>query len=72
MKRINMQNITWREGRQYVSWNLNTGVSSFGDTRNEALDSLSEALSLYLEDAPPTCVQKIEQPNIVASVLEYA
>lgn len=50
MHKINFKNIIWKEDKHYVSWNINTGVSSFGDTKKEALDSLKEALDLYLED----------------------
>lgn len=47
MHKINLKNIVWKEGKYYVSWNLNTNVSSFGDTKKEALESLEEALELY-------------------------
>ncbi|MBU1179325.1 hypothetical protein KJ885_00085 [Patescibacteria group bacterium] len=50
MHRINLKNAVWKEGKHYVAWNLNTGVSSFGDTKKEALISLEEALELYLEE----------------------
>ena len=72
MARINLKNIVWKENNQYVSWNLNTGVSSFGDTKKEAIESLEEALGLYFEDIPVSRAQKIERPDIVPSVLEYA
>lgn len=72
MAKINLKNIVWKEGNQYVSWNLNTGVSSFGDTKKEALAMLQEALELYFEDAPVSKIQKIERPDIVPSVMEYA
>jgi|TARA_B100001971_G_C18258868_1_gene584758 predicted RNase H-like HicB family nuclease len=72
MARLNLKNIVWKEGNQYVSWNLNTGVSSFGDTKKEALAMLQEALELYFEDIPISSAQKIERPDVVASVLEHA
>ena len=72
MARINLKNIVWKEGNQYVSWNLNTGISSFGDTKKEALGALQEALGLYFEDIPISRAQKIEKPDIVPSFLEYA
>jgi predicted RNase H-like HicB family nuclease len=50
MRTISLNNVVWKEGRQYVSWNLNSGVSSFGKTKKEALASLREALELYLEN----------------------
>jgi len=47
MRKIDLKNVVWKEGKYYVSWNLNTGISSFGDTRKEALAALDEALDLY-------------------------
>ncbi|MBU1071021.1 type II toxin-antitoxin system HicB family antitoxin [Patescibacteria group bacterium] len=72
MKRINLKDIVWKEGKYYVSWNLNTGVSSFGDTKKEALESLKEALGLHLEEISPSEVTKIERPNLVSSMFSYA
>ena len=65
MRKINLKNVVWKEGKYYVSWNLNTGVSSFGDTRKEALESLEEALALYFEDMSVSKITKVEQPDIV-------
>ncbi|GAB5466381.1 MAG: hypothetical protein Kapaf2KO_18170 [Candidatus Kapaibacteriales bacterium] len=42
--------IIWKEGKYFVSRCLNVEVSSFGDSREEALANLKEALELYLED----------------------
>ena len=39
-----------KEGRYYVSQCLNVDVSSFGNTIQEAIDNLNEALLLYFED----------------------
>lgn len=72
MKSINLQNIVWKEGKDYIAWNLNTGVSSFGDTRDEALAALQEALELYFEDVPFSQAVKVERPDIVTQAFEYA
>ncbi len=72
MNKIALKNIVWKEGKDYVSWNLNTGVSSFGDTKKEALKSLQEALELYFEDMPLSKAVKVERPDIVASEFQYA
>jgi len=45
--------IIYKEGEYYVSQCLNVDVSSFGNTIQEALDNLSEALELYLEESGP-------------------
>ena len=50
MRKINLKNIVRKEGKCYISLNLTTGVSSFGDTKKEALASLQEAVELYCED----------------------
>jgi predicted RNase H-like HicB family nuclease len=42
------ENVVWKEGKYYVAQCLNIDVSSFGDSRKEALSNLDEAISLYL------------------------
>ena len=42
--------IVQKEGKYYVSQCLNVEVSSFGNTIQEAIDNLNEALQLYFED----------------------
>lgn len=72
MRKIDLQNIVWKEGKHFVSWNLNTGVSSFGDTKKEAMEELEEALTLYFEDAPELKISKIERLDIVSLNLKRA
>jgi len=72
MRKINLKNVVWKEGKYYVSWNLNTGVSSFGNTKKEALKALQEALELYFEDVPLSKATKVERPDIVPLVLKHA
>ena len=72
MRRIVLKNVVWKEGGDYVAWNLNTGVSSFGDTKKEAIESLQEALELYFEDAPFSRAVKVERPDIVPLALQHA
>jgi predicted RNase H-like HicB family nuclease len=72
MRKIALKNIVWKEGKYYVGWNLNTNVSSFGDTRRKALSSLKEALELYLEDTPLSKLTKVERPDIVNLELQHA
>ncbi len=50
MKKINLQNVVWKEGKYFVALCLNVDISSFGKTEKEALDNLNEALELYFED----------------------
>ena len=72
MQKIALKNVVWKEGKYYVAWNLNTAVSSFGDTKKEALESLQEALELHLEDVPFSKIHKIERPDLVSLAFKYA
>jgi len=65
MSNITLKNVVWKEGKSFVAWSLNTGISSFGNTKKEALESLREALELYFEDQPISKVTKVERPDIV-------
>jgi len=69
---IPLKNVVWKEGKAYVAWNINTSVSSFGDTRKEALKSLQEALELHLEDVPLSQVQKVERPLLESLRFRHA
>ena len=71
MSKIDLKNVVWKEGKSYVSWNLNTGISSFGETKKEALEALEEAISLYFEDMPISEITKVERPDLVPSVFKY-
>ena len=42
--------IVYKEDKYYVSQCLNVDVSSFGNTLQEAVDNLNEALKLYFDD----------------------
>ncbi len=46
----NIKYIVYKEGKHYVSQSINVDVSSFGDTIDEAIGNLKEALDLYFED----------------------
>lgn len=72
MQKVILKNVVWKEGKYYVAWNLNTGISSFGDTKKEALVSLQEALDLYFEDVSISTITKVEQPDIVPLAFQYA
>jgi predicted RNase H-like HicB family nuclease len=44
----------WREGDWYVAQCLDVDVASQGETEDEALANLAEALALYFEPPTPT------------------
>ena len=72
MKSIQINNVVWKEGDYFVAQCLNVDVSSFGDTKEEALTNLQEALELYFEDNEHPEITVIEKPEIVGSILKYA
>jgi predicted RNase H-like HicB family nuclease len=45
--------VIFKEDKYFVSQGLNVDVSSFGNTIQEAIDNLNEALALYFEDSGP-------------------
>jgi len=65
MRKIDLKNIVWKEGKYYVAQCLNVEVSSFGKTKKEALAALDEALELYFEDIKVPKIAKIEKPELV-------
>jgi len=61
-----------KEGKHYVAQCLNVDVSSFGKTKKEALDNLSEALELYFEDSKNIKITKIERPEVIVTRICHA
>ena len=51
MKSYNFTSVIWKEEAGYVSKCPELGVASAGDTVEEALKNLREAVELYLENA---------------------
>lgn len=72
MTRISIKSVVWQEGKYYVAQCLNVEVSSFGETRQEALMNLDEALELYFEDQKNPKVNTVNRPKIVSQSLRYA
>ena len=60
-----LKNIVWKEDNQYTAQSLNTGIASCGDTREEALANLREALELYFEDESIADVTPVQEPELV-------
>ncbi len=67
MKTLQLKNIVWNEGKYFVAQCMNVDVSSFGDSKEEALKNLDEALALYFEDEKGQSFQQIEKPEIIDS-----
>jgi len=49
MQKKTLKYIVYKENEYYVSQCLNVDVSSFGNTFQEAIDNLNEALELYFD-----------------------
>jgi len=65
MKRVFSASV-WREGDWYVSQCLDVDVASQGETEEEALKNLKEALELYFE--PPRATRPPEIRTIEVEV----
>jgi predicted RNase H-like HicB family nuclease len=72
MSTLNLQSVVYREGEHYVAQCLNVDVSSFGDTEDEALANLHEALELYFEDAPTSDAVPVEAAEVRTLTLQGA
>ncbi len=66
------KSVVWKEGKYFVAQCLNIEVSSFGETKEEALKNLNEAIELYMEDASFDNLTEIESPEIAYSQIEHA
>jgi len=72
MRKIDLKNVVWKEGKYYVAQCLKVEVSSFGKTKKEALAALDEALELYFEDIKVPRVTKIEKPELIKMSICHA
>jgi len=72
MRKIDLKNVVWKEGKYYIAQCLNMDVSSFGKTKKEALSALDKALELYFEDIKVPKVTKIEKPELVKMSICHA
>jgi len=57
-----MSFVVWQEDTQYVAQCLNVDVSSFGDSIDEAIKNLKEAVALYLDGED---VQILDVKNVL-------
>ena len=59
----------YKEDGFYVAQCLNVDVSSFGETVEEAIFNIKEALELYFEDADPSAYRNVEEVLIGESLV---
>ncbi|WP_045219904.1 type II toxin-antitoxin system HicB family antitoxin [Desulfonatronum thioautotrophicum] len=48
----NIEYVVYQEGQYFVSQCLNVDISSFGDSVDEAVFNLKDAVELYLKEEP--------------------
>ena len=70
--KLPLKNVVWKEGDFFVAQCLNVEVSSFGSTKDEALQNLQEALDLYFEDMPFTNALEIGEVEVILTEMEHA
>lgn len=71
-KTLNFKTIVWKEGKHYVAQCLNVDVSSFGNTRKEAISNLQEALDLYFEDIKNPKISEVIRPELIKTKIVHA
>ena len=52
MALMKVHTVFWKEDDAYVIKEVSTGVTTQGDTMEEAASNIKEAVSLYLEEKP--------------------
>lgn len=62
----------WQEGECYVAQALEVDVASYGDSADEALDGLREALELYFEPPTSEFAPKIRNVEVDVNVAQTA
>jgi hypothetical protein len=65
-KQITLTASIWREGDQFVAQCIEYDISSYGDTEDEALESLAEAVALHLEPPVATVLPQLRRFEIEA------
>lgn len=60
----NIKYTVYKEGKYYVSQCINVDVSSFGETIDEAIHNLIEAVELYFENNDNPAFNQVENVMI--------
>ena len=67
-----LEAVVYQEGKYFVAQCLNVDVSSFGETDQESLANLSEALELYFSDDQTEEAVPVERAEVVKLALGHA
>lgn len=65
---MDLQYVVWKEGMYYVSQCLNVEVSSFGESKAEAITNLNEAIELYFEGTDAIEISPVEDAEVVHAI----
>jgi predicted RNase H-like HicB family nuclease len=69
-ERLTFSSIVWREEDLYVAWCPDLDVASQGESVEEALENLKEALELYFEDEDAVVPEKKHSPIVTTVSIE--
>ncbi len=72
MQAIDVQTVVFHEGKHYVAQCLDVDVSSFGNSEDDALANLREALEALFRGRSADAVAKAEGPEVRRLTLERA
>jgi predicted RNase H-like HicB family nuclease len=72
MRKVNLTALLEREGKGFVSLCPEFDIASQGDTVEEAMINLKEAVELFLECAPPEEVERRYDGEVIISRFEAA
>jgi predicted RNase H-like HicB family nuclease len=67
MKKRQLEVVIYQEDDGYVAQCLNVNVASEGDTEEEALANIREALELYFDDEPDQDIAPVAHPKVTGS-----
>ena len=68
----NIKYVVYKEGEHYVSQCLNVDVSSFGETVDEAITAIKEAVSLYYENESENSEYRIIGETLIGEDIIHA
>ena len=66
MRALDYTAVLWKEGDAYVSKCTELGVASCGNTLQEAIENLKEAVELYVENAKELGLMEDIQASLIA------
>ena len=64
---MNLQTVFWKEEDMYIIKEIYTGITTQGNTIEEASENIKEAVCLYLEEVPDA-KDLIEGMNVVGAI----